>query len=264
MSQGETRRREQEVWQRLGLVVDPELDEPVTELDFIAGLAVGVEGEVRIAFRLPTYWCAANFAYLMADDMRREVAALPWVRGVALTLEEHMYAEQINRGMREGLSFRATFEAEAQEEDVEDIRQIFLRKAFQRRQEALLRHLLGRGEPAAGLLALSVGALATRDDDAETARLVRRYLDRRDVAGAGGAERPGFVDVDGGPIDPTRLGSYLHALRSVAVNVEFNGALCRSLLATRCDTAPEPAAMTEPGLLDFIRALPRDRPAAQP
>ncbi len=64
---------------------------------------------VRVDFRLPTYWCAANFAFLMADDMRIAVAALPWVRKVTVGLGEHMYADEINRGVAAGLSFQATF-----------------------------------------------------------------------------------------------------------------------------------------------------------
>ena len=66
----------------LATVMDPELDESVTELGFITEVVLQGEGEVRIGFRLPTYWCATNFAYLMADDMRRAVQALPWVTKV--------------------------------------------------------------------------------------------------------------------------------------------------------------------------------------
>ena len=66
----------------LATVMDPELDESVTELGFITEVELSGEGEVRIGFRLPTYWCAANFAFLMADDMRCAVEALPWVTRV--------------------------------------------------------------------------------------------------------------------------------------------------------------------------------------
>ena len=79
-------------------------------------LTVDPDGTVSIGFRLPTYWCAANFAFLMADDMRREVGALPWVRQVNVTLGEHMYAEKINHGLAHGLSFQATFGNEASAE----------------------------------------------------------------------------------------------------------------------------------------------------
>ena len=71
--------RKAEVWARLQTVTDPELDEPITDLDFVTRVDVDAENRVHIAFRLPTYWCAANFSFLMADDMRMAVKELPWV-----------------------------------------------------------------------------------------------------------------------------------------------------------------------------------------
>ena len=67
-----------EIWKRLSEVTDPELDEPVTELGFVE--RVDVDGDtVEVDFRLPTYWCAANFAFLMVDDIRIAVEGAPWV-----------------------------------------------------------------------------------------------------------------------------------------------------------------------------------------
>src|ERR1700685_3636388 len=97
--------RAAEVWAQLDSVTDPELDESVTELGFITHVDVDANGHVQIGFRLPTYWCAANFAFLMADDMRRAVTGLPWVTKVTVGLGEHMYADQINRGVGRGGDF---------------------------------------------------------------------------------------------------------------------------------------------------------------
>ena len=102
-----------EVLARLDRVQDPELDESVTSLGFVTGVSVSDDGRVEIGFRLPTYWCAANFAFLMADDMRTEVGRLPWVSGVGVVLGEHMYAETINAAMQRGQSFQEAFAAEA-------------------------------------------------------------------------------------------------------------------------------------------------------
>ncbi|MGY1682359.1 iron-sulfur cluster assembly protein, partial [Geodermatophilus sp. SYSU D01176] len=67
-----------EVRTALGTVVDPELDEPITDLGFVRSVAV--EGAtVRVHLRLPTSFCAPNFAYLMASDAQDAVAALPGV-----------------------------------------------------------------------------------------------------------------------------------------------------------------------------------------
>ena len=70
---GRASEREADVRRALARVDDPELDEPVTDLRFIERVEIDAAGAVSIGFRLPTYWCAANFAFLMADDMRREV-----------------------------------------------------------------------------------------------------------------------------------------------------------------------------------------------
>ena len=142
--------REAAVRQALDRVTDPELDEPVTDLRFIERLTIDQDGGVAIGFRLPTYWCAANFAFLMADDMRRAVGALPWVNKVQVTLGEHMYADKINHGLAHGLSFQATFGNEASAE-LDELRRTFLVKAFQRRQEAVLRYLIERGHQPAGM-----------------------------------------------------------------------------------------------------------------
>ena len=85
-------------------VTDPELDEPVTELEFVTRADVDADNCVHIEFRLPTYWCAANFSFLMADDMRSAVRALPWVDDVSVVLGEHMYADKINAGLAAGLT----------------------------------------------------------------------------------------------------------------------------------------------------------------
>src|SRR5260221_10787304 len=138
--------RQAEIWACLQGVMDPELDESVTDLNFVTKADVDSENRVHIEFRLPTYWCAANFSFLMADDLRRVVSTLDWVKGVSVVLGEHMYADKINAGLAKGLSFQETFGFEA-DGNLDDLRQAFLVKAYQRRQVALLNHLLGVGRP---------------------------------------------------------------------------------------------------------------------
>jgi metal-sulfur cluster biosynthetic enzyme len=245
--------RTAEVYARLDHVTDPELDAPVTELGFVTGVAIGGDGVVGVAFRLPTYWCAANFAFMMADDMRREIAVLPWVTRVEPRLGEHMYAEQINRGVAQGLSFQETFGADAAG-DLDSLRQTFLIKSFQRRQEALLRHLLAARPSAEAVVTLSLGCLARLPLDAEGARLRERYVARRGLAGPDGRDDLAFVDAEGGPIAAGALDSHLRALRRVGSNAEFNGALCSGLLAARDAREAEAQEMpTDPGLGHFIR-----------
>lgn len=218
----------------LATVMDPELDEPVTELGFVTDVELLEEGEVRIGFRLPTYWCAANFAFLMANDMRLAVEALPWVRRVHVQLHEHMYAEAINQGVADGNGFQATF-GTAAEGDLEALRRTFALKAFQRRQAALLEHLLAAGGEAPALVSLDLEELEGLPLlDTEGKRLVERYLARRAVAGGG---TRAFVDTAGEPIAADAVPGHLRDLRRVGVNAEFNGALCRGLLAVRYGAA---------------------------
>ncbi len=244
--------RAEQVQACLATVMDPELDESVTELGFITEVDVSGDGEVRIGFRLPTYWCAANFAFLMADDMRLAVQALPWVTRVQVQLHEHMYADAINQGVATGAGFQAAF-GDAAEGGLEALRQTFLLKAFQRRQEALLQHLLDAGHRADALVVMDTKALEVLVLDVEGEKLAERYLERRSTAGGGSLA---FVDTDGLAVNAEALSAHLRDLRRVGVNAEFNGALCRGLLAVR------DAAQTSVQPIHIVRR-PHERIVAQ-
>ena len=85
--------RRDEVYGQLGKVYDPELDQPLTELGFIGG--VSIDGNtVAVHFRLPTFWCAANFAFMMAADIRERVSELPWVERVDVQLQDHFFDQE--------------------------------------------------------------------------------------------------------------------------------------------------------------------------
>jgi metal-sulfur cluster biosynthetic enzyme len=226
--------RKAEVWRRLETVTDPELDEPVTELEFVTRADVDANNCVHIEFRLPTYWCAANFSFLMADDMRNAIKDLPWVADVSIVLGEHMYADKINAGLARGLSFQETFGAEA-DGDLDELRRTFLLKAFQRRQAALLAHLIEAGRAAAELVEMTLGELVELEVDKAGARLQARYLERRSTVSDPLATALAFVDTDADPLQAETLSTYVRKLRRVDVNAEFNSALCRGLLHARFD-----------------------------
>ena len=211
------------------------------------------EGRVEIGFRLPTYWCAANFAFLMADDMRTEVRRLPWVTSVDVELGAHMYAETINTAMARGQSFQEAFAAEA-DGDLDSLPRVFLVKAFQRRQMALLDHLLAAGHTPDALVALTIAELRSQCSETGT-HLLERYLERRGLVGLDGPEAPAFVDEHGRIVAAADFQAHRRTLRRVSVNVEFNGALCRGLLAARFDE-PE----SEPTLLDFVHGRVKENP----
>jgi metal-sulfur cluster biosynthetic enzyme len=226
--------RAAEVWQCLQGVTDPELDESVVELNFISRVEVDSENRVRIEFRLPTYWCAANFSFLMADDMRRAVMALDWVEGVSVVLGEHMYADKINAGLAKGLSFQDTFGVEA-DGDLDDLRRNFLIKAFQRRQVVLLNHLAEAGYAPTTIVSLTLAELGDLPVDDDGAKLIQRYLERRGVVGPVRADALAFINAEGARLKADGLSSYVSGLRRVGINAEFNSALCRGLLSVRFD-----------------------------
>ena len=129
-------------------VRDPELDEPITELRFISELQVGGDS-VDLRLRLPTPFCAPNFAYLMVADARAALLSVPGVREARVFLEDHHTADEINAGMTDGRGFEGTFHSfeETGGESLEELRDIFRRKAFVSRQERLCRALLADGYP---------------------------------------------------------------------------------------------------------------------
>ncbi len=236
--------KRREVLARLDAVTDPELDESVTALGFIRDVEIDDAGGVDVSFRLPTYWCSANFAFLMADDMRREVGALPWVRAVRPRLLDHLYAAAINDGVARGASFKEVFGSEVTDETLDALRMKFLRKAFQRRQEAVLLALIDAAWQPATLTRLDLAGLDALDlPAADWPDKRRRYVEMRARLATPPLrpDQPAFVTLEGVALSPEGFEPHLQTLRSVRLNMEFNGAICRGLLAAR-QTVPELAA----------------------
>ncbi len=254
--------RESDVWGRLDLVTDPELDEPVTEMGFVENVTVAEDGGVQVDFRLPTYWCSPNFAFLMAEGIRREVGALPWVARVGVRLEDHMCAEEMNAAVNDGRSFSDAFALRDDGGDLSEVKAKFEAKAFQRRQEAVLLGLRAAGFTPAMVAAMTLGKLDLVEfADPEARRQKPRY--RALLTGRGLAAQPGdhaFPDLGGALLRPADYPDRMSALRSVRINMEFGGALCRGLKQHRYK---EVASVDgEPTLVDFI--LERVPPRACP
>ncbi|HZO82446.1 MAG TPA: iron-sulfur cluster assembly protein [Candidatus Binataceae bacterium] len=221
---------------QLAAVLDPELDEPITELGFVEAVEAGTDGRVRVRLRLPTYWCAANFAFMIAADVRQRLAELPWVRAIAVELADHYCGGEIGRAVSQGHSFAAAF-ADQPGGDLDELRAIFRAKAFMRRQERLGRYLLARGCVPAELAAMSIGELAALPlTDADGARLRELYLEARRARRDGRTEAaPALVRSDGRALCSEELAGYLAGLRRVTLNIEFNAELCRGLLRARTE-----------------------------
>src|ERR1700760_4005238 len=83
----------------LATVRDPELDTPITAMGFVASCTVSCEGRAVVRLRLPTFYCAPNFAYLMAADAHDAVTAVPGVASAEVILEDHFASSEINAGV---------------------------------------------------------------------------------------------------------------------------------------------------------------------
>jgi metal-sulfur cluster biosynthetic enzyme len=215
------------VWAALADVFDPELDEPVTELGFVASCDVDEDGTVEVHLRLPTYFCAANFAYLILSDARDALYQVPGVRRALVVLDEHFTGTAINAGVAEGRGFVEIFGDEAAE-GLEPLRRDFLRKAVLAATDRVRLALASIGEGPERLASLTLGDVA---DVAGGARLRDRRARLGLPAGDGDAL---VVDPDSGePVLPAALPHHLRRARLARVSLEANGELCRGLLRER-------------------------------
>lgn len=223
----------------LGSVVDPELDEPITELGFVRSVSVD-EGAVEVHLRLPTSFCSPNFAYLMASDAKDALTALPWTDRVVVELDDHHDSEIINAGLAADAGYQGTFGHEAHE-SLDELRATFKRKAHQAAVERCLTGLL-RAQPELTEEALGVVTLGELPDDEHTAALRRRR------AAVGLPDRPDarvLVDDEGRPPDDVPLA--LRRARSTRISIEGNAHFCRGLLATRYASEPAFVPLSELG-----------------
>jgi metal-sulfur cluster biosynthetic enzyme len=209
-------------------VRDPELDEPVTDLGFVSKLEVE-RGFVSIRLRLPTYFCAPNFAYMMVADAKEALLSVPGVQDVRVVLDDHYASTEINGGVNGEKGFDGTFEGETEGPDLEELRRVFHRKSFVARQETLCRELRARDYTPAEVANLRLGGLPVPHSAAAS-----KYLERRADLGLDVSEAaPLIVDPDGNRVPEEAVVHHLRFARTVRVSVEGNATHCRGLLATR-------------------------------
>ncbi|GGU10203.1 iron-sulfur cluster assembly protein [Nocardioides albus] len=224
--------RAAEAYAALHAVVDPELDEPITDLGFVRSLTVsptapgGETVRVEAHLRLPTSFCSPNFAYLMASDAKDALTALPWTGHVVVELDDHHDSDLINAGLAADAGYVGTFRHEA-ESSLDELRTTFHRKAHTAALERCLTRLL-RGQP--DLPADAVGEVRLQDlpDDEFTASLRRR----RAVLGLPDLPEA-YVLVDHDNEQPGDIPLALRRARSTRISIDGNAHFCRGLLATR-------------------------------
>jgi metal-sulfur cluster biosynthetic enzyme len=217
---------EAEVLGALSGVRDPELDEPITDLGFVSELKIENDA-VSVRLRLPTYFCAPNFAYLMVADARAAALSVPGVREARVVLDDHHASNEINGGVNEERGFEGTFPGETEGDDLDELRNIFRRKSFVARQEKLCRALLAEGCSPAELA-------ETRLEEVPPSGAFEKYLERRAELGLDvSPEAPLVVDSGGKRVPKEAVIEHLRFARTVRVSIEGNAHHCRGLLAAR-------------------------------
>lgn len=211
------------VWSALGRVRDPELDEPLTELGFVAYCSVSRRtGKAVVRLRLPTYFCAPNFAFLMVADAYDAVSAVPGITETEVRLEDHFAADTINSGVAARAGFVASFDGEA-ESELDGLRADFLRKAVLAGTDRVCRSL--KTEVTADL------TLGDLPDGIDKQRLADR---RRELGLPAGDGAPLFVDpVTGNAIEAADLRRHLGRARLTRVSQDANSGVCRGMLQAR-------------------------------
>jgi metal-sulfur cluster biosynthetic enzyme len=214
----------------LGTVRDPELDEPVTDLGFVASAAVSCDGVATVHLRLPTYFCAPNFAFLMVADAHDAVGAVQGVRRADIVLDGHFASAEINGGVAARAGFASSFAGLA-EGELDQLRADFLRKAVLAGTDRVCRPLLAAGRGNEELAAMRLGEVPAGGD------LDRLRARRAELGLPAGDDAPLLVDaVTGAAIGVAGLPLHLRRARLTRTSLEANGGVCRGMLQVRYST----------------------------
>jgi hypothetical protein len=180
-----------------------------------------------VRLRLPTYFCAPNFAYLMVADAYDAVSAVPGVTHADIRLEDHFASDAINGGVAARAGFVATFEGEAVDE-LDSLRADFLRKAVLAGTDRVCRQVVTAGADAGRLAELTLG-------DAPDTTETRRLRDRRRELGLPAKDSDALVidPADGRAVSAEKLRRHLGVARVTRVSQDANSGVCRGMLAAR-------------------------------
>lgn len=224
---------QEEVLAALDEVRDPELDEPVTALGFVSSCVVSAAGDAQVRLRLPTYFCAPNFAFLMVADAYDAVNAVAGVRHAEVVLEDHFAADAINAGVAARAGFVQSFGGLAAGE-LDELRTDFVRKAVMAGTDRVCRPLLAAGRTPDDLAGLTLAQTPPSPD------LERLRARRAELGLPSDDDSPLIVDaVTGAGVDVEALPLHLRRARLTRVNTEANGSMCRGMLSHRYGTRGE-------------------------
>ncbi|WP_017727837.1 iron-sulfur cluster assembly protein [Halalkalibacterium ligniniphilum] len=224
--------KEKQVYDMLDKVYDPELDQPLTDLGFIDRIVIEND-KVEVVFRLPTYWCSPNFAYIMAEDIHDYVSQLNWVHEVKVNLIDHCNSSEINQGVNSKRAFSESLRSfGGSDAELDELRKTFQIKAFYARQEKIIKHLLNKeGLQKEDIVTLSLEAFYALPLKEEGPVLREKYLEKKLWLDHGGNEA--FTTPEGDVLSLETFSEYLLGLKRTRLSMEFNGHYCRGLLEAR-------------------------------
>jgi metal-sulfur cluster biosynthetic enzyme len=215
----------------LDAVRDPELDEPITTLGFVSSCTVSADGDAQVRLRLPTYFCAPNFAFLMVADAYDAVSALPGVRSTEVVLDDHFASDAINGGVAARAGFARSFDGEAVGE-LHELRADFLRKAVMAGTDLVSRPLAAAGVEPPALAALTLGEVPP------SAGLDRLRQRRAELGLPAGDDAPLLIDpATGAPLRDDAVPLHLRKARTTRISIEANAGVCRGMLRHRYGTS---------------------------
>jgi metal-sulfur cluster biosynthetic enzyme len=209
------------------------LDEPVTTLGFVSSCVVSAAGDVQVRLRLPTYFCAPNFAFLMVADAYDAVSAVPGVRNAEIVLDDHFASDAINTGVAARAGFVRSFDGEAVAE-LDGLRADFVRKAVMAGTDLVCRPLVAAGASPETLAGLTLGEVPP------SPALDRLRQRRAELGQPAGDDAPLLIDpVSGATVGVDAIPLHLRKARVTRASIEANTGICRGMLRHRYQTFGE-------------------------
>ncbi|MDQ6922488.1 MAG: metal-sulfur cluster biosynthetic enzyme, partial [Candidatus Dormibacteraeota bacterium] len=193
----------------------------------VASCTVSDDGVAEVRLRLPTYFCAPNFAFLMVADAYDAVSAVDGVARADVILEDHFASNQINGGVAARARFTQVFDGEAVDE-LDQLRADFVRKAVLAGTDRVCRPLLKAGASAEDLAGMVLGEVPASAD------LDRLRARRAELGLPAGEEAPLLIDpATGAAVSLDAMPLHLRRARITRVSLEANAVTCRDLFAQR-------------------------------
>ena len=220
----------------LKTVFDPELDESIVDLGFISNIEIKPNFHVSIELKLPTYFCSANFAWIMCYDSKKAIEKLSWVLDVEVELVDHFVMNKVNKGLKNNETFSSIFGAN-KANDITKLRIKFDKKAYLNRQSLLIQFLRKKNLLDSEIVNMTLDNLtifASKFYDDEFNKNLRRYKtlkeklikNKKNINFA-------FLDLDGSKIHENNLLEYLRTLRRTTGSITANSEMCKILMKER-------------------------------